>query len=267
MEAYRMKGRNEWVVRAGVTSFDVLHDVDLSFRAKGIFAYLDAPGGGARRNLTELIAASEEQSAAVRTALGELEDSGYVARQRVVEEFDEEAALVGSRGAAHVMESLFGEEFAPTVKVDALRSAEGLGARATKSRERIERDEIVGRVFARINELREKNWTWTRYTPLDRKSAKNADHIRRLLKLGHSEEELLLILDYRAERDAGDVRSRKYFNGDTPFNTRNFDHNLAEARDWDARGRPRSGRHRPRQATGAVGGEIYERTIKGGESD
>jgi len=98
--------------------------------------------------------------------------------------------------------------------------------------------------------LRERSWDWAQYTPLSARYAKNVEHIGGRLRDGYAEEDLILVLDYLAATDGGKEASRRYFNCVTPFNTKNFERNLAMAREWEARGRPTGARRRPGTSRG-----------------
>jgi len=115
--------------------------------------------------------------------------------------------------------------------------------------------DAVDRVLVRINELREKSWNWARYTPLTTKHDQNVKHLGGRLSEGCSEADLILIAEYKAASDGGDEDSRKYFTPNTLYNTKNFEGNLALARDWDAKGRPSVGRKQQRGARGRADSE------------
>jgi len=93
-------------------------------------------------------------------------------------------------------------------------------------------------VLKRLNELREQNWTWAQYTPLTSKSKTNTEHITALLNDGGTDDQLVVVLEYLAEKNKGHEPSRQYFNCVTPFRPKNWENNLAMAADWDAKGRP-----------------------------
>jgi hypothetical protein len=131
-----------------------------------------------------------------------------------------------------VMDSLFGDAFAPPVPLDELPGT-GTDEAETLTPE----DAAIERIVRRLNDLRKTHWEWAHYVPLLARFPKNVEKIRQRLRDGHTEQDLILVLEYRAAVDGGDERSRRYFNSDTPFNTRNFEENLAMALDWQARGR------------------------------
>jgi len=222
--------RFEWFARESITLDAALADERLSFRAKGLLAYLmsDRDRGF---DLRQLQAVASEGVAALRTALAELEVAGFVERRDAI---DEPASIEPSVEASNavpvpVMDSLFGESFAPPIPIDELPDAQ--------AEPRAPEDEAAERIIRRLNDLRESSWEWAHYTPLLARYPKNTEKIKQRLREGHDERELILVLEYRAAVDGGDERSRRYFNSDTPFNTRNFEENLALALDWDARGR------------------------------
>jgi len=93
-------------------------------------------------------------------------------------------------------------------------------------------------VLKRLNELREKNWTWAQYTPLTSKSKTNTEHITALLNDGQTAEQLIVVLEYIAAKNKGHEPSKQFFNCVTPFRPKNWENNLAMAADWDAKGRP-----------------------------
>ena len=97
----------------------------------------------------------------------------------------------------------------------------------------------VKNIFNHLNELREQAWEWKKFTPL-KPTKPNCKHISARLAEGKSEAELILILDYLAQRDTGDERSRRYFDNVTPFRVSNCDRYLTMARNWEADGRPLS---------------------------
>jgi len=94
------------------------------------------------------------------------------------------------------------------------------------------------KVLKRLNELREKNWQWSRYIPITSKSKKNTEHITALLKDGVAVDDLIVVLEWKAAMDGGHEESRKYFNCITPFRPKHWENNIALASDWDAKGRP-----------------------------
>ena len=250
-----MKVRMEWSARESALE-DALGDERLSFRAKGLLAFLMAHPEETF-DLKRLTLAASEGRDALRTALEELEHAGLVERHEKTDETvgKKREKQTASSASIPVMDSLFGATFAPPIPIDELPSA--------REETRTPEDEAVERIIRKLNALRESSWDWAHYTPLLARYPKNVEKIKERLREGHTEQELTLVLEYRAEADGGDERSRRYFNSETPFNTRNFDENLALALDWDARGRPtRKGAGARRTRAEEV--EIYERTIRGG---
>ena len=230
-----MKVRIEWKAQDAASLDLALSDLRLSFRAKGVLAFFLSSASGATFDLRQLTIASSEGKDARRTALAELEIAGYCKRIETADEGDrtDRDEPAEEEGPVPVMDSLFGESFAPPIRIDELPDAverEGLRAEDPQGA-------AVERIVHRLNELREKSWEWAHYTPLRARYPKNVEQIKRRLQDGNTEQELILVLEYRASIDGGDEKSRRYFNCDTPFNTRNFEENLALALDWEARGR------------------------------
>ncbi|MBF6301189.1 hypothetical protein IU459_27125 [Nocardia amamiensis] len=62
-------------------SVAAVRDARLSFRAKGVLALLIAAGGGEEFTIESIAAAGTEEPAAITTALQELLEYGYLARQ------------------------------------------------------------------------------------------------------------------------------------------------------------------------------------------
>jgi len=222
-----------------------LEDPNLSFRAKGLLAYLQSLPRGRTSDVKSLERVSLEKKAAIETALKELVDGGYVSR---VEDAGEGTADPdgGVQAVSHgaLMDSLFGEIPRPAGKTS---SREKRPAAATKKDEAVRR---VQRIIDHLNMLRERSWDWAQYTPLSARYAKNVEHIGGRLRDGYTEGDLILVLDYLAATDGGKEESRRYFNCVTPFNTKNFERNLAMAREWEARGRPAGVRKKPGTSRG-----------------
>ncbi len=222
-----------------------LEDPKLSFRAKGLLAYLQSLPRGRTSDVKSLERVSLEKKAAIETALKELVDGGYVSR---IEDAGEGATGPdgGVQAVSHgaLMDSLFGELPRPKERAPA---RERRPAAATKKDEAVRR---VQRIIDHLNMLRERSWDWAQYTPLSARYAKNVEHIGGRLRDGYAEEDLILVLDYLAATDGGKEASRRYFNCVTPFNTKNFERNLAMAREWEARGRPTGARRRPGTSRG-----------------
>lgn len=229
---------------------DALRDRALSFRAKGLLAYLYALPRGEPCDVARLEEASTEGRSAIETAIRELVERGY-ARWLAPEDPSTGEAERAARPTA-VMENLFGELLEP---VGTMEARGGAGARRA-ARRREEDAERTGRIIDHLNWLRERSWEWAQYTPLSARYARNVEHIRGRLRDGFCEEDLILVLDYLAAVDGGKEESRRYFNCVTPFNTKNFERNLGLARDWSARGRP--GR-RPEAAGTSRGKDYYLR--------
>jgi hypothetical protein len=227
-----MRVRIEWLVREGAALEAVLSDRRLSFRAKGVFAYMLSLPQGTGVSVKALSGASSEGRDAIGTALHELSVAGFCERIETIHAAAESADADASSDEvrAPIMESLFGEAFAPPVRMSDLVEArpsepEEPGRASTE------------RIIAQLNRLRERSWEWAQYTPLSAKYAKNVEHIGGRLRDGYTEMDLIVVLDYLAAVDGGKEESRRYFNCVTPFNTKNFERNLALARDWEAKGR------------------------------
>jgi len=256
-----MKVRVEWIPRVGVALKSALADQELSFRAKGVLAYLLTLPQGQAVDVTSLLEVSAEKRVAIGTALLELAATGYCNRIETLVDPEETAPPQEGRTDTPpdvpVMDSLFGQSFAPSVKA----------SRRPELRSRALPDPIeqaVRRIVKRMNELRESNWEWLQYRPLEAKYAANVKHIKKRLREGHTEDDLILVLEFRAAVDGGDDKSRRYFNSETPFNTRNFEENLVGAREWDAQGRHDCKLAGPLQAARGHDPEIYEEWMRGG---
>ncbi len=250
----RIEGRGHG--RGIIIDSKALEDPNLSFRAKGLLAYLQSLPRGFTSDAKSLEKISLEKKAAIRTALKELIDGGYVTRieHRAAGGSDSDSD-VQTVGPGPLMDSLFGEFPAPS----------GLSGRPAAAAKRDESREQVQRVIDHLNRLRERSWDWAQYTPLSAKYAKNVEHINGRLRDGYAEEDLILVLDYLAATDGGKEESRRYFNCVTPFNTKNFERNLAMAREWEARGRPVGQRRRASHIEQSHDPEIYERRVIGGK--
>ncbi len=228
-----------------------LEDPTLSFRAKGLLAYLQSLPRGEPTDVKSLEQASAEKKAAIETALKELVDGGYVTR---IEDPESDGAGESIEPILHGarMDSLFADLPRP------VRKPAPTGKDESKRR--------IQRIIDHLNMLRERSWDWAQYTPLSAKYAKNVEHISGRLKDGYSEEDLILILDYLAAIDGGKEESRRYYNCVTPFNTKNFERNLAMARDWGARGRPAGQARQAAHIEQSHDPEIYERRVRGGKT-
>ena len=224
-----------------------LDDPRLSLRAKGLLAVLLS-----RRERTvdpvELIAAGE-RLADVEAALRHLEAAGYFVRA---------AGQTGLAGTARETTTL------PLLQSVARPRAAGREAHVVAPADADEIRRGAERVLARLNELRRSSWTWAKYTPLSARHAKNVEHIRGRLHEGYAETDLVLVLEYLAAVDGGKDESRKYFDSVTPFNTKNFERNVAMARDWDARGRPRGDGSLALQRADGHDPTVYEQRVRGG---
>ncbi|MFC2079353.1 hypothetical protein ACFLSZ_05180 [Candidatus Bipolaricaulota bacterium] len=219
----------------------------LSFRAKGLLAYLFTLPAGASLDLKALASVSSEGRQAVQTAIMELERAGYC---RPVRSNDPILDSNERMPQGDVVLPLFSER----------GSAPGGSAQSEDAQ-----DMQVQQIIDRLNELRKQSWDWARYTPLSAKYAKNVEHINGRLGDGYAESDLLLVLEYLAAIDGGKEESRKYFDCVTPFNTKNFERNLTMAREWEARGRPQLQSASKRELEQSHDPSIYDRGRIGGQ--
>jgi uncharacterized phage protein (TIGR02220 family) len=249
-----MKVRIEWTPRRETPLETALADGRLSYRAKGLLAYMLSLPNDAAVDVKELAEASSEGKDAIGTALHELSVAGYCDRiEAVVEPVGPTPTDDAEETNTPVMDSLFGEAYGPPVPISELPDVRPRPAEdATES--------AVERIIDHLNDLRERSWDWAQYMPLSAKYAKNVEHIGGRLSDGYTEEDLILVLDFLAATDGGKEESRRYFNCVTPFNTKNFEANLAMARDWAARGRRAGGRRVPGTSRGK---EYYLGTREG----
>ncbi|MBE0636859.1 conserved phage C-terminal domain-containing protein, partial [Candidatus Bipolaricaulota bacterium] len=235
-----MKGRGEMMQirlasdasRHLVIDRSMLEDPRLSFRAKGLLSYLLAHPGMDVSNKRLLTSVSLEGMDAVNTALRELEDAGYF---RQIQEPVEDGSIrtLGIVYPVSRIPVLEAQHFADSPKPPTAAPPPKKGAAAKD-----DSGSPAQRIVDQLNELRKKAWDWARYTPISAKYAKNVEHINGRLADGYDEADLILVLEYLAAVDGGKEESRKYFDCVTPFNTKNFERNMAMARDWDAKGRP-----------------------------
>ena len=237
----------------------ILEDSRLSFRAKGLLAYLLTLREGAAFEIKGLSAVSTEGRGAIETALKELEDAGYY---RPMKELDESGVLQ-SIGVVYSASRI--------PLLESQRLEKPLGSQnegPPPSAIHLDQDKSsvpAHRIIDRLNELRKEAWDWARYTPLSGKYAKNVEHINGRLGEGYAESDLILVLEYLAAIDGGKEASRKYFDCVTPFNTKNFERNLAMARDWEARGRPRTKSREQLHLEQSHDPSIYDRGRRGGQ--
>jgi hypothetical protein len=224
-----------------------LRDPRLSLRARGLLASLLA--GGEREVDAGALAGAGDRAHDVDAALRQLEAAGYFVRR------PDAAGVAGTMRETSAL---------PLLEARPIPGAGGARCEPTPGDEavRAAADHILGR----LNELRKASWTWAKYTPLSARHAKNTEHIRGRLREGYGEGDLVLVLEYLAAVDGGKDESRRYFDSVTPFNTKNFERNLAMARDWDARGRPPGGGLLPLQRSDGHDPAIYERRVKGGSA-
>ncbi|MEE8592508.1 MAG: hypothetical protein V3T03_00140 [Candidatus Bipolaricaulota bacterium] len=236
----------------------MLEDPRLSFRAKGLLAYLLAHPESDLSRKRQLASVSLEGVDALDTAFKELEEAGYF---RQTKELDEDGALqtigvVCPTSRIPLLESQRFEESSVSRKQDTTLP--------TVSPKKDEPSTPAQRIIDRLNELRKHSWDWARYTPLSAKYAKNVEHINGRLADGYGESDLILVLEYLAAVDGGKEESRKYFDCVTPFNTKNFERNLAMARDWEARGRPQAKSREQQHLEQSHDPSIYDQGRRGG---
>lgn len=234
-----------------------LDDARLSFRAKGFLAYVLSHPDAETFDVDRLVAAFGERRADILRALKELEAAGYYTR--------------GDTGCAELL--LVSGTLREVSRLPLLgggREAGEAGAREGRegdgARSKADESAAAERILARLNELRRASWTWARYTPLSARHAKNVEHIKGRLHDGYGEAELVLVLEYLAAVDGGKEASKKYFDSVTPFNTKNFERNLAMARDWEARGRPEGDGALALQRSYGHDPAIYQKKVKGGST-
>ena len=238
-----------------VVEKSMLEDPRLSFRAKGLLAYLLAHPNFDLSNKRMLTSVSLEGIDALGTALKELEEAGYF---RTMEEVGDdgspqEIGVVSPVSRIPLLEAkpLEKPQTEPTAVDTPTDDSKSLASPAQ-------------RVIDQLNILRSTAWDWARYTPISAKYAKNVEHINGRLADGYTEADLILVLEYLAAVDGGKEDSRKYFDCVTPFNTKNFERNVAMARDWDAKGRPALKDNLTFQRSTGHDAEIYEKRLTGG---
>ncbi|MFC2083326.1 hypothetical protein ACFLSG_04735 [Candidatus Bipolaricaulota bacterium] len=237
----------------------MLDDPRVSFRAKGVLAYLLAHPDLDLSSKRQLASVSLEGVDALDTALKELEEAGYLRRAH-------EAAEDGSVQTVGVV---YSTSRIPVLEAQHLEPSLSSGKQAVvppiASQDPSESGSPAQRVIDHLNALRKKAWDWARYTPLSAKYAKNVEHINGRLADGYSEPDLILVLEYLSSVDGGKEESRKYFDCVTPFNTKNFERNLTMAREWEARGRPAGRATRSLQLGESHDAAIYEKRLTGGK--
>lgn len=238
----------------------MLEDPRLSFRAKGLLAYLLAHPGIDLSDKRLLTSVSLEGTDAVGTALKELEDAGYFRRGQ---ESDEDGS-VRMLGIVYPASRIPVLEAQPASEKLTSQDAESSPAKDTAKKEAAA-STPAQRIVDQLNELRKRAWDWARYTPISAKYAKNVEHINGRLADGYTEADLILVLEYLAAVDGGREDSRKYFDCVTPFNTKNFERNATMAREWEARGRPASESRSQKHLEQSHDPSIYDRGRRGGQ--
>ncbi|MCK5245483.1 hypothetical protein KAR02_01185, partial [Candidatus Bipolaricaulota bacterium] len=167
----------------------MLEDPRLSFRAKGLLAYVLAHPGIDVSNKKLLTSVSLEGMDAINTALKELEEAGYF---RQIQEAVEDGSvctlgIVYSISRIPVLET---QHFADSSEPTSVKSPSQEVA-ATKASS----VSPAQRIIDRLNELRKTAWDWARYTPISAKYAKNVEHINGRLADGYDESDLILVLE------------------------------------------------------------------------
>ncbi|MBU1048430.1 helix-turn-helix domain-containing protein [Candidatus Bipolaricaulota bacterium] len=232
----------------------LLDDARLSFRAKGLLAYLLSHPGMDVANKKLLSSVSLEGMDAIQTALKELEEAGYL---RQIHEALEDGSI-RTVGVVYPVSRIPVLEAQPLADTQALVGPVPASTKSPAAKE--PSNSPAQRIVDQLNALRKSSWDWARYTPISAKYAKNVEHIHGRLADGYAEDDLILVLEYLASVDGGKEESRKYFDCVTPFNTKNFERNLAMARDWDAKGR----QTKPSIANPGIrrGSDYYEKARK-----
>jgi len=223
----------------------VIDDSRLSFRAKGLLIYLLAQVDDRASEIGRLADIPGEGADGMKSVLKELEDAGYYRRL-------EERGVDGTTCVTEVFFELSCRPLLETQDNDLPLEGEPAERRAqrTSTEGETRPQPPAERIIDQLNAIRKRSWEWIRYTPLSARYAKNLEHINGRLTDGYSEQDLILVLEYIAAVDGGKEESRKYFDCVTPFNTKNFERNLAMAREWEARGRRTRGRKRPGTSRG-----------------
>jgi len=242
-----------------VLNKSMLEDPRLSFRAKGVLAYLLAHPELDLSSKRKLASVSLEGVDALDTAFKELEEAGYF---RQTKELDEDGTIqtIGVVYPISRIPLLESQRFEKPVSTEPLS-----GGKGAPSSDQEGKGIPAQRIIARLNELRKQAWDWARYTPLSAKYAKNVEHINGRLGDGYAESDLILVLESSASVDGGTEESRRYFDCVTPFNTKNFERNLAMARDWEAKGRPGNESREQRHLEQSHDPSIYDRGRRGGQ--
>jgi len=237
-----------------VVDRSMLDDPRLSFRSKGLLAYLLAHPGIDLADKKQLSSVSLEGLDAIHTALQELEAAGYL-RQ------NQQPAKGGTQVTIGIVYPISRFPVLTAQPEDVSLNTHTPSGKAKAPATASPTQRIVDR----LNDLRKSAWDWARYTPISAKYAKNVEHINGRLSEGYDETDLILVLEYLAHVDGGKEESRKYFDCVTPFNTKNFERNLALARDWDAKGRPTVQSNRAFQRVEGHDPKIYEQRLTGGK--
>jgi len=146
-----------------VLNKSMLEDPRLSFRAKGLLAYLLAHPELDLSSKRKLASVSLEGVDALDTAFKELEEAGYF---RQTKELDEDGTLqvIGIVYPASRIPLLESQRFE---KSSVSRRQET--AAPIVSPEKDGPTTPTQRIIDRLNELRKQSWDWARYTPLSAK--------------------------------------------------------------------------------------------------
>lgn len=236
----------------------MLDDARLSFRAKGLLAYLLSHPGMDAANKKLLTSVSLEGMDAIQTALKELEEAGYL---RQIHEALEDGSI-RTVGVVYPVSRIPVLEAQPLADTQA--PVEPVPASTKRPAAKEPSNSPAQRIVDHLNRLRRASWDWARYTPISAKYAKNVEHINGRLSEGYDEADLILVLEYLAHVDGGKEESRKYFDCVTPFNTKNFERNLAMARDWEARGRIASTTRERQHLEQSHDPSVYDKGRRGG---
>ena len=218
-------------------SLQPIESSGLSWKAKGIHTYLITRPPGWKINRSDLENRSTDGKSALTSGLKELREADYL---RIEKLKGDKGQYVGTKWT--VVQNPRQWENPEAGNPDSGESGHLISINSSSSKHKTTNknnspSSSVKNIFNHLNELREQAWEWKQFTPL-KPTKPNCKHISARLTEGKSEAELILILDYLAQRDTGDERSRRYFDNVTPFRVSNCDRYLTMARNWDADGRP-----------------------------
>lgn len=252
--------RQRWTV----VSTQTLNDVRLGLGGLGLLIYLLAKPDDWEVHTSQLASTFGVGRDKIRRILRQLEECGYAKLELIR---DKDGKLAGKRwvvfeepqsGESQEIQSPCDSHRAPentdvgvlptsgisgdllkdlcsNLEIERSTKKNTLGASNDEAPSRKTKLEIdIDHVIGHHNRNRKQHWSWVRFRPL-REPRK---FIRARLKEGRTVEECLLVSDYLAAKWGGNAQHRDYFNLKTPFRSENFERFLAEAEDWDARGRP-----------------------------